>query len=127
LAKDGHRDTLHNTPRQNTLVTRTQQPATKSHDPVHLPTITSAPTPSQIPNTPLVTTSLGADAVQHHAQDICIRHDVCTHSKLPQHNMVNIVKIFSHELVAGQQYSLCTSIVDNRYDCVLIPDEEYVQ
>jgi len=26
------------------------------------------------------------------------------HSKMPQHNIVNSVEVFSHELVAGQQY-----------------------
>jgi len=28
----------------------------------------------------------------------------CAHSKLPQHNIVNNVKLFSHELVSGHQY-----------------------
>jgi len=28
----------------------------------------------------------------------------CAHSKMPQHNIVNNVKLFSHELVSGHQY-----------------------
>jgi len=28
----------------------------------------------------------------------------CAHRKMPQHNIVNNVKLFSHELVSGHQY-----------------------
>jgi len=51
-----------------------------------------SPIPSQIPHALFDIISLGADAVEHHAQDICTTVHTCAHSKMPKHNIVNSIR-----------------------------------
>jgi len=79
-------------------------------------TLATLPIPSQIPHTVFDIISLGVDAVLCHDQDTCKTVHTCARSKMPQHNIVNNVWLFTHDWF--QDNSMC---IDRRQSTQLCP------
>jgi len=78
-------------------------------------TLAPSPIPSKIPHTLFDIISLGVDSVLCYDQDTCKTVHTCARRKMPQYNIVNNVKLFSHDWFQGN--SMCIDRRQSTQQC----------